>query len=49
MTYEELYYRSMKDHELQKAIETSYLDGYIKRCQQELDRRQQEQNEITRL
>jgi len=50
MTYEELYYRSMTDQELQRVINThEFLDGYVDRCQQELDRRQQEQNEITRL
>jgi hypothetical protein len=50
MTYEELYYRSMTDHELQRVINTNqFLDGYAHRCQQELNRRKEEQNEITRL
>lgn len=50
MTYEELYYRSMTDHELQRVINThQFLDGYVDRCQQELNRRKEEQNEITSL
>ena len=49
MTYEELYYRSMTDHELQRVIKDNHLDGYANRCQQELNRRKEEQNEITRL
>jgi len=40
MTYEELYYRSMTDQELQRVINThEFLDGYVGRCQHELDRR----------
>ena len=50
MTYEELYYRLMTDYELQRVINThQFLDGYIYRCKQELNRRKEEQNEITRL
>ena len=50
MTYEELYYRSMTDQELQKVINThQFLDGYVDICQEELNRRKEEQNEITRL
>ena len=50
MTYEELYYRSMTDQELQRVINThQFLDGYVDRCQQELNRRKEQQTEITRL
>lgn len=49
MTYEEIFYRSMTDEELQRAINGGGLDAYGKRCQEELDRRHQEQNEITSL
>lgn len=50
MTFEELYYRAMKDHELIRVIKSNKqdnigLDGYAKRCQEELDRRQALQNE----
>lgn len=49
MTYEELYYRSMTDHELQRVINDNHLDGYVERCKQELIRRKEQQDEITRL
>ena len=50
MTYEELYYRSMTDQELQRVINThEFLDGYVDMCQQELNRRKEQQTEITRL
>ena len=49
MTFEERFYRSLTDEELQRAITMGGLDSYGKRCQQELDRRHQEQNEITSL
>jgi len=50
MTYEELYYRSMTDNELQRVINThQFLDGYIDGCKKELNRRKEEQNEITSL
>ena len=49
MTYEEIFYRSLSDQELQRAITGGGLDAYGKRCQEERDRRHQEQNEITSL
>ena len=49
MTYEEIFYRSLTEQELQRAITIGGLDAYGKRCQQELDRRRQEENEITSL
>lgn len=49
MNFEEMYYQSLTDEELQRAITMGGLDAYGKRCQQELDRRHQEQNEITSL
>jgi len=49
MTYEEIFYRSLTEQELSRAITSGGLDAYGKRCQQELDRRHQEQNEITSL
>ena len=49
MTYEEIFYRSLTEQELQRAITIAGLDAYGKRCQQELDRRRQEENEITSL
>lgn len=50
MNFEEMYYQSMTDKELKRVINThEFLDGYAQRCQEELDRRHQEQNEITSL
>lgn len=49
MTYEEIFYRSLTERELQRGITGGGLDAYGKRCQEELDRRHQEQNEITSL
>jgi len=45
MTYEELYYRSLTDQELERAIQSTVLDAYANRCQQELDRRRQVEQE----
>ncbi len=49
MTYEEIFYRSLSDEELERHTTFGGLDAYGKRCQEELDRRHQEQNEITSL
>jgi len=49
MTYEELYYRSLTNQELERHANFGGLDAYGKRCQEELDRRHQEQNEILSL
>ena len=49
MTYEERYYRFLTEEELERHTNFGGLDAYGKRCQQELDRRHQEQNEITSL
>ena len=49
MTYEELYYRNLSVQELERHTKFGGLDAYGKRCQQELDRRHQEQNEILSL
>ena len=49
MTYEEIFYKSLSEQELQRGITSGGLDAYGKRCQQELDRRHQEQKEITSL
>jgi hypothetical protein len=49
MTYEEFFYRSLTEQELKRTITDGGLNAYGKRCQQELDRRHQEQNEITSL
>jgi hypothetical protein len=49
MTYEEIFYRLLTEQELTRAITSGGLDAYAKRCQQELDRRHQEQKEITSL
>jgi len=49
MTYEEIFYRSLTEQELQRGITGGGLDAYGKRCQQELDRRRQAENEITSL
>lgn len=49
MTYEELYYRNLSVQELERHTKFGGLDSYGKRCQEELDRRHQEQNEITSL
>ena len=48
--YEELYYKSYTDKELEVIInDNTQLSAFRKRCQQERDRRHQEQNEITSL
>jgi hypothetical protein len=49
--YEELFWKSFEMWELERIMNSSVprLDGYRKRCQEELDRRHQEQNEITSL
>lgn len=49
MTFEERYYRSLTDEELERHAKFGGLESYKKRCQQERDRRHQEQNEITSL
>jgi len=49
MTYEEMYYRSLSNQQLELHIKFGGLDAYGKRCQEELDRRHQEQNEILSL
>ena len=49
MTYEEMYYRSLSNQELERHASFGGLDAYGKRCQEELDRRHQEQNEILSL
>lgn len=45
MTYEDLYYQSLTDQELERAIQSNLLSGYANRCQQELDRRRQAEQE----
>jgi hypothetical protein len=45
MTYEELFYQSMTDQELERAIQSTVLDAYAQRCQQELDRRRHVEQE----
>ncbi len=49
MTFEEMYYKSLSNKELERHTKFGGLDAYGKRCQEELDRRHQEQNEILSL
>ena len=49
MNFEERYYRSLSNEELERHTKFGGLDAYGKRCQEELDRRHQEQNEILSL
>lgn len=44
-----MYYKSLSNKELERHTKFGGLDAYGKRCQEELDRRHQEQNEILSL
>ena len=48
MNYENFYYASLSFEELTKHASEG-LDAYGKRCQQEIDKRLQEQNETLKL
>lgn len=48
MNYENFYYASLSFEELTKHASKG-LDAYGKRCQQEIDKRLQEQNETLKL
>lgn len=46
-SYEELFYRSYTDQELRNlCLDPEQLDHFKKRCQRELDRRQEQQDDI---
>ena len=48
--YEELFYQSYTIQELERVVnDSTQLDGYRKRCAQELNKRNEQQEEITRL
>ncbi len=48
--YENYYYQMMTTQELEMVVyDTSQLDGYRKRCEQELIKRYQEEQEFTQL
>jgi hypothetical protein len=48
--YEELFYQSYTIQELERIVnDPAQLDGYRKRCKQELNKRNEQQQEITRL
>ena len=48
--YEELFYQSHTIQELSKIVnDHTQLDGYRRRCKQELNKRNEQQQEITRL
>ncbi len=48
-SYEDFYYSQLTIKELKQYIKSNGLDGYGKRCQQEIDKRLQEQNETLKL
>ena len=49
--YEQFYYSEMTTDELQRVVDNpnDYLEGYVKRCSQELDRRTEEEIEFIML
>lgn len=48
MNYEDFYYASLSFEELDQHV-LKGLDAYGKRCQQEIDKRLQQQNETLKL
>lgn len=49
MTYEEYYFSKVTDEELETAIRSELLDGYIARCKAELAKRKEAKKEILSL
>ena len=49
MNYEEYYFSKVTDEELETAIRSELLDGYIARCKTELARRKEAKKEIINL
>jgi len=48
--YEQLFYQSYTITELERIVnDPTQLDGYRRRCEQELNNRKEQQQEITRL
>lgn len=48
--YEELFYQSYTIQELERVVnDPRQLNGYRRRCEQELNKRNEQQQEITRL
>ena len=48
--YEELFYQSYTIQELERVVnDPTQLNGYRKRCEQELNKRNEQQQEITKL
>ncbi len=48
--YEELFYQSYTIQELERVVnDSTQLDAYRRRCEQELNNRNEQQEEITRL
>lgn len=49
--YEQYYYTMMTTAELENVVNNphQYLEGYVKRCSQELDRRVEEEIDFLRL
>lgn len=48
--YEQLFYQSYTIQELERVVnDPTQLDGYRRRCEQELNNRKEQQQEITRL
>lgn len=48
--YEELFYQSYTIQELERVVnDPTQLNGYCRRCEQELNKRNEQQQEITRL
>ncbi len=48
--YEELFYQSYTIQELERVVnDPTQLNGYRRRCEQELNKRNEQQQEITKL
>ena len=48
-SYEDFYYSELTLEQLKQHVKSAGLDSYGKRCQQEIDKRLQQQNETLKL